>query len=308
MEHPGGGNAGARRGRYESPERRPVPEKCGGGRAGNFRAGFAKNGGVETDRSAYVGRMGPLRDRTAWFQGGRSLCLQPPLHVQRTWRLVLLGPPGVGKGTQAHLLASALGACPLSTGDIFRAAQAYEAPPGTEMGEALSRIDRGELVPDDVVLSLIHDRRSCLSCRGGFTLDGYPRTIPQAISLDALLAANQLHLDAVIAYELPLHQLEDRVTGRRTCPRCHAVYHLKKRPPRVGGVCDRCGEIIEQRSDDRPDAVQRRLEAYVSATSGVTDHYQSQGILIRISAEGDPADVFAETLNRLAEREVPAPA
>lgn len=241
-----------------------------------------------------------LRDRSAWMQGGPSLCLQPPPETWRTWRLVLLGPPGVGKGTQAHLLSAALGACPLSTGDVFRNAHSYETPPGTAMGEAHARINRGELVPDDVVLALVHERRRCLRCRGGFMLDGFPRTIPQAISLDAMLEADGVELDAVISYEIPLEQLASRVAGRRICRRCHAVYHITNNPPRVGSVCDRCGEIVEQRQDDAPAAVRTRLEAYIATTAAVAEHYRQRGLVISIPAIDAPGQILASTLNALS--------
>lgn len=246
--------------------------------------------------------MAALRDRSAWLQGGNALCLQPPPEAWRTWRLVLLGPPGVGKGTQAHLLSSALGACPLSTGDIFRAAHSYESPPGTAMGEARARIDRGELVPDDVVLGLIRDRRKCLRCRGGFMLDGFPRTMPQAISLDAMLAADRVELDAVLNYEIPVEQLEERVSGRLICRRCHAVYHARNHPPRQSGVCDRCGETLEQRKDDEPEAVRTRLHAYLATTEAVAAHYSRRGLVISIRATGNPSEILASTLVALSHR------
>jgi adenylate kinase len=241
------------------------------------------------------------------MQGGNSLCLRPPPSVTPAWHLVLLGPPGIGKGTQASLLSAALGTCPLSTGDIFRAGRAYEAPPGTAMGEALARIDRGELVPDDVVIAMIHERRRCLRCRGGFMLDGYPRTLAQAISLDAVLQMEHVRLDAVINYESPFDRIAARVAGRRVCENCHAVYHLTTRPPRIGGICDACGAIVQQRKDDEPSAVNTRLKVYMEATAGVAEHYRAQGLLVSVSAEGDPADTMAATLRALTERGLPAP-
>jgi len=243
-----------------------------------------------------------LRDRSAWLQGGETLCLHPPPVVRRTWRLILLGPPAVGKGTQADLLASALGACPLSTGDVFRAAGSYQAPPGSAIADAQRYMRRGDLVPDDVVLGIVRDRSRCLRCSGGFLLDGFPRTVTQAISLDALLNKNGVPLDAVISYEIPLGILSARISGRRVCRGCHANYHVKTHPPRREGVCDRCGEVLEQRADDHPAVVRNRLFEYEKATAPVAGHYESQGILIPINADAEPVDVLAHTLDALAAR------
>ncbi len=246
--------------------------------------------------------MTVLRDRTAWLQGGKALCLQPPPVVGRTWRLVLLGPPGVGKGTQAQLLSNALGACPLSTGDIFRAARTYENAPGSAMAVAQARMDRGELVPDDVVLGVIVQRQRCLRCHGGFMLDGFPRTLTQAVSLDGLLERHRLGLDAVISYELPTDELTARLSGRRTCARCHAVYHLTKRPPRRAGICDRCEGELSQQRDDEPGAVKVRLAGYMAATLAVAEHYAQQNLVITIPAGGEPTEILARTLDALAAR------
>jgi adenylate kinase len=222
--------------------------------------------------------------------------------VRRTWRIVLLGPPGVGKGTQANLLASALGSCPLSTGDIFRAASSYQYAPGSEMAVARDRLERGELVPDDLVLGLIRERQQCLRCRGGFTLDGFPRTMRQALALDGLLELHRLRLDAVINYELPERELMARLAGRRICRNCQAVYHLRNHPPMQAGLCDRCGGPLEQPCDDLPDAIQARMNAYTEATTAVAEHYRKPGLLISVSAEGEPADILAHTLDALANR------
>ncbi len=244
--------------------------------------------------------MTPSRDRTAWLQGGDAVCLQPPPAVHRTWRLVLLGPPGVGKGTQAELLSRALGACPLSTGDVFRAAKGRELEPGSAMARAHVRMQRGELVSDDIVLSLISERCRCLHCNGGFMLDGFPRTAPQAQAIDALLVREGLALDAVISYELPIPEIVARLTGRRICPTCKAVFHVTSRPPVAEGVCDNCGGQLEQRADDRPEAVQVRLAAYAADTTPLAAHYRAKDLLIPISATGRPEEIFARTLDALA--------
>jgi adenylate kinase len=243
--------------------------------------------------------MTPLRDRTTWLQGDRFRCLQPPAPTGRAWRLVLLGPPGVGKGTQAAMLANVLGACPLSTGDIFRTAQERSLAPGSSMAEAWERMNRGQLVPDDVVLGLMRERRSCLRCRGGFLLDGYPRTIAQAAALDGLLFSERVQLDAVISYDLPVNELVSRMVGRRVCNHCQALYHLLTRPPQITGVCDYCGGPLTQRADDYPDAVRVRIETYLAATAQVADYYKRQGLLRSVFAGDDPDDVFARTLDLL---------
>ncbi len=246
------------------------------------------------------------RDRTAWLQGGDAVCLQPPPDVQKIWRLVLLGPPGVGKGTQAELLSRALGACPLSTGDVFRAAHDCACPPGSAMAEAQKQMEHGELVTDETVLALIRERRHCLHCRGGFMLDGFPRTLKQAQALDGLLAVEQLRLDAVVSYELNTFEIIARLSGRRLCPKCKAVYHQASHPPRITGLCDLCGTTLIQRDDDRAEAVQVRLEAYETATRPLTEYYRAQGLLVQVSAEGAPQDILAHTLDALAVRVLPA--
>ena len=243
--------------------------------------------------------MTPLRDRTAWLQGGDALCLQPPIEVKRTWRLVLLGPPGVGKGTLANLLFNALGACPLSTGDVFRSANGRAAAPGTAMAAAQAQMKRGELVTDETVINLIRERGRCLHCRGGFLLDGFPRTLAQAQALDDLFVAEKIALDAVVSLELPNNQLVARLSGRRVCPSCKSVFHLVSQKPRVSGVCDQCGTALVQRPDDHPESVCVRLDAYATATAPVVDCYQKQGLLVRVQADGEPNKNLAQTLDAL---------
>ncbi len=249
--------------------------------------------------------MAPPHDRTAWLQGGDAVCLQPPVTVHRTWRLVLLGPPGVGKGTQAEFLSRALGACPLSTGDVFRAAKGKAAPPGSAMARAHASMERGGLISDEIVLSLISERCRCLHCRGGFMLDGFPRTEPQAQAIDELLAREHLALDAVISYELPAGEVIARISGRRICPKCKSVFHVTNRPPARPGVCDNCGGQLEQRADDRPEAVQVRLAAYAADTTPLAAHYRAKGLLIPIDATGRPDDILAHTLDALARLVLP---
>lgn len=246
--------------------------------------------------------MTPVHDRTAWLKGGEAVCVQPPMKVERTWRLVLLGPPGVGKGTQADLLHHALGACQLSTGDVFRAARGQPAAAGSAMAEAQSQMERGELVRDETVLTLVAERTRCLHCGGGFMLDGFPRTRAQAVALDQLMVSHGIGLDAVVNYELPEDEVVSRISGRRICSSCKSVFHVATHPPEAEGTCDHCGGLLMQRADDRPDAVRVRLEAYHEATEPLAEYYRAEGLLVTVNAHGHPDEVFAQTLNLLARR------
>jgi adenylate kinase len=212
----------------------------------------------------------------------------------------LLGPPGVGKGTQADLLSRSLGACPLSTGEVFRAARGKDVKPGSAMARAQACMERGELVSDEIVLGLIRERCRCLHCNGGFMLDGFPRTEAQAQAIDALLATEHLALDAVLSYEVPEQEILARLTGRRVCPRCKAVFHITARRPERAGFCDHCGGELVQRADDRPEAVQVRLNAYHADTAPLARHYQRKNLLLSIDASKRPEEVFARTLDALA--------
>jgi adenylate kinase len=248
-------------------------------------------------------RIAPMelkRDRKAWIRGGTALCEPPPPPNHLPRRLVLLGAPGVGKGTQAELLCANLGACHLSTGDIFRAAKALEAGERTPaLTAALDYMRRGDLVPDETVLALVAERVGCLRCEGGFLLDGFPRTVAQAEALEKLLAGERLKLDAVLSYDLPLDKVVSRLSGRRTCPSCKAVFHIDARPPKVAGVCDHCGGKLYQREDDRPESIRVRMEAYERMTSPLADFYRQRKLLLSIVAEGSPEDIFKRTLDAL---------
>jgi len=213
---------------------------------------------------------------------------------------VLLGPPGAGKGTQAGFLARSLGACPLATGDILRAARGCPGPPGSTMAEAKKQLEHGDLVSDEIVLALIAERGRCLHCSGGFMLDGFPHTVTQARALDALLDREGIRLDAVISYEVPGDELLARLTGRRFCPQCQSAYHVTTRPPRVPDVCDDCLGPLVHRPDDRPEAAKVRLSAYCATTQPLVNHYRANGLLIPIDASGAPGDIHARTLDALA--------
>jgi adenylate kinase len=216
----------------------------------------------------------------------------------RPYRMVLFGPPGVGKGTQAELLTRVLGTCHLSTGDVFRAAPC-EGEQSPAVREALDAMRRGELVSDALVVALVRERAHCLRCRGGFLLDGFPRTLAQAEALDELLAEQVVSLDAVVDYELPLEEIVARLGGRRTCPGCKAVYHVATRPPAAAGVCDRCGGGLVQREDDRPEAVRVRMQSYQASRRPLTEYYGRTGKLVTIQASGTPAEILERTLAAL---------
>jgi adenylate kinase len=213
---------------------------------------------------------------------------------------VLLGAPGVGKGTQAELLSARLGACHLSTGDIFRAAKTQDACERTPaLTAALEYMRRGELVPDETVLALVAERGRCLRCRGGFLLDGFPRTVTQAEALELLLAGQKVKLNAVVSYELPLEKVVSRLSGRRTCPGCKAVFHVEARPPHEPGVCDHCGGSLYQREDDLPESIRVRMEAYEKSTAPLANFYRQRKLLVPVEAEGSPEEIFGRTLKAL---------
>ena len=177
-------------------------------------------------------------------------------------KIVLLGPPGAGKGTQADILVKKLLVPHISTGDMFRAAISN----GTELGkEAKSYMDKGQLVPDIVTVGIIRDRISMSDCREGFLLDGFPRTLPQAEALDNLMEEMSSNLDAVLNISVPLDRLIDRLTGRRMCRNCGTIYHLLYNAPEVENVCDACGGELYQRDDDKEETVKSRLEVYEDA-------------------------------------------
>ena len=241
--------------------------------------------------------MQPKADRTAWIKGGKAQCKVMPKQQEHPRRIVLLGAPGVGKGTQAELLSERVGACHLSTGDIFRAAKSLDECERTPtMTRALDYMLRGDLVPDEIVLGLVAERAGCLRCRGGFLLDGFPRTVAQAEALDKVLVSNGVDLEAVLNYEMPLEKIVSRLSGRRTCSVCKAVFHVEGRPPRMEGICDFCGAALYQREDDRPESIRVRMEVYEKSTTPLADFYAKRGLLVPIAAEGTPEEILARTL------------
>lgn len=203
-------------------------------------------------------------------------------------RIVLLGPPGVGKGTQASRLARTLSEPHLSTGDLLRAAVAAGTPLGRE---ADAHIRAGRLTPDPIVLAILRERLARPDCAGGFILDGFPRNVAQAVELERISP-----LEAVLAFDLPGEVLVARLSGRRICPTCQAVYHVEMQPPRAPGVCDRDGSALVQRPDDRPEAVRTRLAVYAEQTAPLIDHYRRRGLLRPVDARGAPDEVAARVL------------
>lgn len=221
------------------------------------------------------------------------------------WGLILLGAPGVGKGTQAEMLNRRLRACHLSTGDVFRAAAGRpDCDQSPAMKEALGYMRRGELVPDSTVWEMVRERSGCLHCRGGFILDGFPRTVGQAESLKELMDQEGLKLTAVVNYSLPFSEIVARLGGRRTCEKCKAVYHVTERPPKVEGKCDRCDGKLFLREDDRPESIKVRLEAYERSTAPLIDFYKNLGLLVEVPAKGSPDEIFESTFTQLEARRV----
>ena len=243
-----------------------------------------------------VGFM-PKHDRTAWLKGGAAVCEMPPrAPLNKAWRIILLGAPGIGKGTQAEMLCERLGTCHLSTGDIFRTAKCLTEEEQTEsMKAALKFMRQGALVPDETVLGLIRDRLRCLRCAGGFLLDGFPRTVAQANALEKILDEENVGLTAVLNYELPIAKIVARTSGRRTCAGCKAVYHVATRPPKVVDICDHCGGELFQREDDRAESVEVRMKAYETSTRPLINFYEQRDLLVTISAEGSPEEIYHRT-------------
>ncbi len=198
-------------------------------------------------------------------------------------RVVFLGPPGAGKGTQASRFAAEHGVPHLSTGDLLRAAVAARTPLGRE---ADGYMQQGQLVPDPLVLRILSERLALPDARDGFLLDGFPRNVAQATRLESMT-----RLDSVLFFDLPPERLVDRLSGRRVCPTCQSVYHVTAAPPRIEGRCDVDGHDLVQRSDDRPDAIRMRLKVYAEQTAPLLEYYRARGLLRSIDADGAPGQV-----------------
>jgi adenylate kinase len=206
----------------------------------------------------------------------------------------------VGKGTQADLLSRRLGACHLSTGDVFRAAGSRcDCDQTPAMREAREYMRRGALVPDSTVWEMVRERSACLCCSAGFILDGFPRTLAQAEALKLHMEKEKLSLSAVVNYELPLAEIVRRLSGRRTCEKCRSVFHVINQPSREEGLCDHCGGKLYQREDDRPESITVRLEAYTQSTAPLIRFYRDLGLLVSIAADGPPDQIFERTISEL---------
>jgi len=204
-------------------------------------------------------------------------------------KLILLGAPGAGKGTVAKLLTQLDGSVQISTGDILRAAVAA----GTELGKkAQAAMKAGDLVSDDLIMGIMGERRKEADCKNGYLLDGFPRTIPQAEALKKLLAGMGEKLDCVVNISVPRNVILDRLTTRRTCTSCNAIYNVKSNPPKKEGVCDKCGGELYQRDDDNETTVRSRLATYNQATAPLIGYYSKQGLVRPIKGVGGIDDIF----------------
>ena len=213
-------------------------------------------------------------------------------------RAVLLGPPGAGKGTQAVRLVEKYNVPQISTGDIFR----KNIKEGTELGKkAQEYMNSGRLVPDELVVELVKDRLQQDDCANGYLLDGFPRTIFQAEQLDKFLEGRGESLDAVINFEVGYETLMVRLTGRRICKSCGAGYHVTNMPPKVEGICDKCGGELEQRKDDTRETAENRISVYEESTAPLIEYYRNAGNLKNFNAEKDPEEVFAEIVSEVGE-------
>ncbi|MFG2057794.1 adenylate kinase [Micromonospora sp. NPDC048930] len=211
-------------------------------------------------------------------------------------RLVLVGPPGAGKGTQAEFIAAHLSVPKISTGDIFRANVSQGTPLGVE---AKRYMDAGKLVPDEVTINMVRDRLAEPDASEGFLLDGFPRTTPQAAALDKLLADLGTALDLVLELVVDDDEVIRRLSGRRTCRGCGKIWHVEFDAPTQEGICDRCGAELFQRDDDKPETIAARLREYAEKTAPLVDYYGAQGKLVGIDATGPVEDVTVRAIDAL---------
>jgi adenylate kinase len=210
--------------------------------------------------------------------------------------LILLGPPGAGKGTQAQMIVERYHIPQISTGDILRAA----VKEGTSLGkQAKTFMDRGQLVPDEVVIGIIDERLRASDCNAGFILDGFPRTTPQAEALQAILTKIRKSVDHVINIEVDPEELVRRLTGRRTCNNCGGMFHILFHPPQKEGVCDRCGGTLYQREDDGEETIRTRLKEYQKLTAPLIQYYQNKKLLRSIQGVGGQNQIFEQIIRVL---------
>lgn len=210
-------------------------------------------------------------------------------------KIILLGPPGAGKGTVAKALMQLDGSVQISTGDILRAAIADSTDIGKQVEAAMAA---GNLVTDDLIMGIMEERLKKPDCQRGYLLDGFPRTIPQAIALKALLAKLGEKLDCVLELDVPRDVIIDRLTTRRTCSNCGEIYNVKSKPPRVEGICDVCGNAIVQRDDETVEAIENRLQVYNEQTAPLVEFYRDEGLLLSVSGI-DLESVMAAIQERL---------
>jgi len=212
-------------------------------------------------------------------------------------KIILLGGPGAGKGTQAQKLSQKYDALHIATGDILRQAVKDK----TEMGlMAKSYMDKGQLVPDDVVIGIIDDRLAQPDASAGFVLDGFPRTVPQANALDKLIAKLDISLDAVVNIDTSADVVVERLSGRRTCRDCQTVYHVTYSAPKKAGICDKCGGQLYQRDDDHEKTIRERLQVYEKQTAPLLDYYRGSGKLVEVSGNNAIEDVYASICRSLS--------
>ncbi|WP_455716056.1 adenylate kinase [Anaerosporobacter sp.] len=213
-------------------------------------------------------------------------------------KIIMLGAPGAGKGTQAKQIADKYKIPHISTGDIFRA----NIKNGTDLGnKAKTYMDQGLLVPDELVVDLVVDRVKQEDCENGYVLDGFPRTIPQAEALDTALEAIGEKIDYAINIEVPDENIVRRMSGRRACVACGATYHLVHIPPKAEGICDKCGSELILRDDDKPETVEKRLKVYHDQTQPLIDYYTKKNVLVEVDGTIDMSDVFAAIVKILGE-------
>lgn len=211
-------------------------------------------------------------------------------------KIVLLGPPGAGKGTQAKLISEKYSIPHISTGDIFR----KNISEKTKLGvEAKRYMDNGQLVPDQVTIDIVKDRLSKDDCKEGFLLDGFPRTVKQAEALDEFLNENHNKIDAALLIDVEEKFILERMTGRRVCPSCGASYHIRFNPPKVEGKCDACGSDLIQRKDDTEATVKERLDVYNQQTQPLVDYYKNQNTLLKVEGTKEINQVFDEICDAL---------
>jgi adenylate kinase len=214
--------------------------------------------------------------------------------MRKTMKVVFLGAPGVGKGTQADRIAAQCQIAKISTGDLLRGAVRNQTTLGLE---AKRYMDQGNLVPDAVVIGLVREMLADPRCANGFVLDGFPRTVPQAEALGAVLTSKGIALDRAVNFQVSREDIVRRLSGRRSCPKCQATFHVEFAPPKVGEICDRCGEPLVQRSDDRRDAIEMRLKVYEEQTAPLVAYYQERRLLFQLDGSG-AADVVFQHLSQ----------